>query len=40
MELVQERPPDVILLDFMMPGMDGFEVRDYLRKYQNCEELI
>jgi CheY-like chemotaxis protein len=31
LELAQERPPDIILLDIMMPGMDGFEVCRRLR---------
>src|ERR1700744_6036829 len=32
LELVAEQPPDVILLDLMMPGMDGFEVCRQLKK--------
>ncbi|NLV27607.1 MAG: response regulator [Methanomicrobiales archaeon] len=31
-ELTKETPPDIILLDIMMPGMDGFEVCKILRK--------
>jgi len=32
LEKVAERPPDVILLDLMMPKMDGFEVCTRLKK--------
>jgi len=31
LELAQSAPPDVILLDIMMPGKDGFEVCEQLR---------
>ncbi|MGF6093998.1 GGDEF/EAL domain-containing response regulator [Pseudomonas sp. 18175] len=29
--LVAEQPPDLILLDIMMPGMDGYEVANHLK---------
>ena len=32
LELIAQQPPDVILLDLMMPGMDGFEVCRQLKK--------
>jgi threonine synthase len=31
LELVKAKQPDLILLDLMMPEMDGFQVLDYLR---------
>lgn len=32
LDLARQSPPDLILLDIMMPGMDGFEVCRALRK--------
>jgi CheY-like chemotaxis protein len=31
LEIVTDEAPDLILLDIMMPGMDGFEVLEYLK---------
>jgi len=31
LQLVAKQPPDLILLDIMMPGMDGYEVASQLK---------
>jgi EAL domain-containing protein (putative c-di-GMP-specific phosphodiesterase class I)/FixJ family two-component response regulator len=31
LQMVAQRPPDLILLDIMMPGMDGYEVANQLK---------
>ena len=39
LEMLQEQPVDVILLDVMMPGMDGLQVCERLRKDENMREI-
>ena len=36
---LQESPPDVIVLDLMMPEMDGFEVIEQLRHHPKWRDI-
>ena len=39
LEYVEEERPDLILLDIMMPGMDGFEVCRRLKENESTREI-
>ncbi len=38
-EIANHYLPDIILLDVMMPGMDGLETYDALREQPGCENI-
>lgn len=39
MELLEEQKPDLILLDIMMPGMDGYDVLKTIKKTPDLENI-
>lgn len=39
-ELVKKQPPDIIILDLGLPGMDGFEVLRQIRSFSNVPVII
>ena len=39
LEKVKKQPPDVMILDVMMPGMDGFTVCEVLRDDQTTAQI-
>jgi CheY-like chemotaxis protein len=39
LEKIQTTPPDLVLLDVMMPDMNGYEVTQHIRENQRCGDL-
>jgi two-component system OmpR family response regulator len=39
LELILRSPPNVVVLDVMLPGLDGFEILKALRSNQNTASL-
>jgi len=39
-EIIQQRNPDLVVLDVMLPGLDGFELCQRLRKEENPVAII
>lgn len=40
LEMIKEVPPDIILLDIWMPGMDGIEVLKNIKEFQKDLEVV
>lgn len=38
-DIIEKTPPDIVLLDIMMPGMNGFDVCTYVRKELKMSDL-
>lgn len=39
LNMIAEKQPDILLLDLMMPGIDGYEVIERLRAQEETKEL-
>ncbi len=40
LDLLEEYKPDLIVLDIMMPGQDGFQVLDLIRKHSSIPVIM
>jgi DNA-binding response OmpR family regulator len=40
LKIIENKKPDIMLLDIFMPGMDGFEVLGELRKTSNLPVIV
>ena len=38
--LLEKRTPDLVVLDIMMPGLDGFQVLNSIRKYSDIPVIM
>ena len=40
LELLEERQPQLVILDIMMPGLDGFQVLDGIRQHSDIPVIM
>ncbi len=40
LDLVKSQPPDIMLLDVIMPGIDGFEVLEKVRAFSDLPVIV
>jgi len=39
LRILQQEPPDLVVLDIMLPGMDGFEVCQWIREHSEWNHV-
>ena len=40
LDLLEEYRPDLVILDIMMPGLDGFQILDLIRQYSDVPVIM